>query len=93
MTLFISFRQDKDSEIYANTGHGFKFQQSLEGELNEDIALSRSGSKLICERGKKGNLYELTDGRYSKAQTFAFTQGITSFEFSDDEQVLLIGLR
>ena len=85
MILFVSFGQAKSSEIYANTGYGFQLQQSLDGELNTEIGLSRSGSKLICENIKEGNLYERMNGRYSKTQTFTFSKPISCFKFSDGE--------
>ena len=90
-TLFVSFDGAKASEIYANTGYGFQLRQSLEGELNLDIALSQSASKLICEKQQEANLYELANGNYSKVQTFVFSRKITAFAFSEDEQILLIG--
>ena len=92
-TLFVSFDGAKASEIYANTGYGFQLQQSLEGELNFNIALSKSGSKLICEKNNEGNLYQLMDGKYLKVQTFAFSGNISTFTFSDDDQILLIGFK
>ena len=93
MILFVSFSEAKASEIYSNTGYGFQLKQSLDGEFSGDIALSHSGSKLICEVGNEANLYEAMHGKYSKVQTLAFTSHITCLKFSDDEKILLIGLR
>ena len=82
MILLVNFRQEKASEVYANTGYGFQLEQSLSGELNTETALTRSGSKLICETRKQANLYQLIHRVDSKTQAFIFSALIGSFEFS-----------
>ena len=90
--MAITYKGNKDAEIYQNNGAGFALKQVLVGTINShDISMTEDARYLYLNAIYNLLVLENMNGQFGIIQTISFTSGIVSLGSSSDGEYLIIG--